>query len=360
MEAHIKNRKPKTANRKSNGWVLGAVILAGVAVFLAYELLTVPELTSSKLSRGLGWPLLRLLFYMGIGLLIGQVLESLNWSARLGAWANPILRWGHLKAECGAAFTAAFFSGILANTMLMTLYQEGKLSRRELICTYLINTGLPVYLLHLPTTFFIILPLTRQAGLIYLGLGLIAAVMRSAVLLIYSRLRLPAAGSGPGLALPQAPGRKQGWQRDLWPRFRRRFSRVVLYTIPIYLLIFLLTEKGFFLWIREAAARWVAWGFLPVEAASVVIFSVAAEFASGMAAAGALLDAGALTVPQTVIALMLGSMVATPIRALRHQLPSHAGIFSPALGTELLIMSQGLRIASLVAVVVPYGIWNWQ
>jgi hypothetical protein len=102
----------------------------------------------------------------------------------------------------------------------------------------------------------------------------------------------------------------------------------------------------------------VALSFLPVEAASVVIFSVAAEFTSGMAAAGALLDAGALTVPQTVIALMLGSMVATPFRALRHQLPSHAGIFSPGLGGELLVLSQGLRILSLLVVLIPYGIWS--
>jgi hypothetical protein len=338
---------------------LGIIILAGVALFLAYELLTAPGLSSQKLSRGLGWPLLRLLFYMGIGLLVGQMMESLNWSARLGAWAGPVLRWGHLKAESGAAFTAAFFSVILANTMLMTLYQEGKLSRREMVCAYLFNTGLPVYLLHLPTTFFIILPLTRRAGLIYLGLGLAAALLRSGGLLVYSRWRFPAiSGYGTPPTTPVASAQKPGRLRDLWPRFRRRFSRVVLYTIPIYVLIFVMTEKGFFLWLREAAARFVALSFLPVEAASVVIFSVAAEFASGMAAAGALMDAGALTVPQTVVALMLGSMVATPIRALRHQLPSHAGIFSPALGTELLIMSQGLRILSLIAVVIPYWVWG--
>jgi hypothetical protein len=94
-----------------------------------------------------------------------------------------------------------------------------------------------------------------------------------------------------------------------------------------------------------------------VEAASVVIFSVAAEFTSGMAAAGALMDAGALSVPQVVIALILGTLVATPIRALRHQLPSHMGIFSPALGTQLLFLSQGLRIASLLLVTVPYAVW---
>jgi hypothetical protein len=226
-----------------------------------------------------------------------------------------------------------------------------------MVYAYLINTGLPVFLLHLPTTFFIILPLTREAGLIYLGLGLVAALLRSLGLLAYSRFRLPTPAWSPA-APPALPSERQTFIKDIWQKFRGRFSRIVLYTLPIYVFIFLLSEKGFFLWLREGAARWVALSFLPVEAASVVIFSVAAEFTSGMAAAGALLDAGALTVPQTVIALMLGSMVATPFRALRHQLPSHAGIFSPGLGGELLVLSQGLRILSLLLVLIPYGIWS--
>ncbi len=341
---------------RKKGWALGAVILAGVALFVGYEYFAA-GISPQKLYHHLALPLLRLLFYLGIGLLVGMVLESLNWAARLGAWAGPLLRWGHLKGECGAAFTGAFFSGILANTMLMNLYQEGKLSRREMVYAYLINTGLPVFLLHLPTTFFIILPLTREAGLIYLGLGLVAALLRTLGMLAYSRLRLPAP-SWSTAAPPVPPAERQPFIKDIWQKFRSRFSRIVLYTLPIYVFIFLLSEKGFFVWLREGAAHWVALSFLPVEAASVVIFSVAAEFTSGMAAAGALLDAGALTVPQTVIALMLGSMVATPFRALRHQLPSHAGIFSPGLGGELLVLSQGLRILSLLMVLIPYGIWS--
>src|SRR4030042_33521 len=137
------------------------------------------QLPDRKLSQPLASPLLRLLIYLGVGLLRGQAMEALGWAARLGGWAAPVLRWGHLKAESGASFTAAFFSGIMANTMLMTFYQEGKISRREMAVTYLVNGGLPTYLLHLPTTFFIILPLTKQAGLIYLGLTLAAALLRS-------------------------------------------------------------------------------------------------------------------------------------------------------------------------------------
>jgi hypothetical protein len=317
------------------------------------------RLTAARLYHHLGSPLVWLLAYMGVGLLIGQAIESLGWTARLGSWAAPLLRWGHLRQESGACFTAAFFSKIVANTMLWTFYQEDKLDRREMTLAYLFNGGLPVFLLHLPTTFFIILPLTREAGLIYLGLTGSASLLRSVVILLYARWRLPAVpGSGGEISVP-APPRKETVSQEIWRKFRRRFSRVVLYTLPIYFLIFLLNDWGLFRWLREATASHVSLNFLPMEAASVVIFSVAAEFTSGMAAAGAFLQAGALTVHQTVLALVLGNIVATPIRAMRHQLPSHMGIFSPGLGARLLVMSQTLRLASLILVAAPYAMWRW-
>jgi hypothetical protein len=351
----------KARQKTSGGWGRWALLLVFGLLAAGYWLGILPgahHLTARKLYGQLAWPLLHLLAYMGVGLLVGQAIESLGWAAKLGSWAAPLLRWGHFRRESGAAFTAAFFSGILANTMLTTLYQEGKISRQELILTYLFNNGLPVYLLHLPTTFFIILPLVREAGLIYLGLTLAAALLRSAALLVYGRVRLPAAAEEEAAATAALPASKEGLPREIWQKFQRRFSRVILITLPIYFFIFILNDLGLFKWLRGAAAAYVSLGFLPMEAASVVIFSVATEFTSGIAAAGAFLQAGALTVPQTVMALILGNIVATPIRALRHQLPANVGIFSPKLGTELLLLSQGLRLLSLVLVATPYAIWG--
>jgi len=339
-------------------WLLMAALsLTLVVVWISFNGGT-PVVAVRRLYDSLASPLLRLLLYMGVGLLVGQAIESLGWAAKLGGWARPLLSWGHLKGESGASFTAAFFSSILANTMLMTFYQEGKISRQEMTLTYLFNSGLPVYLLHLPTTFFIILPLVRQAGVIYLGLTFTAALLRSGVLLTYARWRLPRVAASDRQASVVAPLKKEKLGTEIWRKFNQRFSRVVLYTLPIYILIFVANDWGFFKWLREAAATHVAVSFLPVETASVVIFSVATEFTSGMAAAGAFLQAGAMTVKQTVLALVLGNIVATPIRALRHQLPSHVGIFAPKLGTELLLLSQGVRVLSLVLVALPYVWWG--
>jgi hypothetical protein len=350
----------KAVTKNSGGWGRWALLLVFGLLAVSYWLGLWPSphhLTAHKIYRQMATPLLRLLIYMGVGLLVGQAIESLGWAAKLGSWAAPLLRWGHLRRESGAAFTAAFFSGIMANTMLITLHQEGKIGRRELTVTYLFNNALPVYLLHLPTTFFIILPLVREAGLIYLGLTLAAAVLRSIVLLVYGRFRLPAAAEEEAGATAPSPAPKEGLLREIWQKFQRRFFRVVLFTLPIYFFIFVLNDQGLFKWLRDALAAHVSVSFLPMEAASVVIFSVATEFTSGIAAAGAFLQAGALNVPQTVMALVLGNIVATPIRALRHQLPANVGIFSPKLGTQLLLLSQSLRLLSLIIVALPYALW---
>jgi len=72
------------------------------------------------------------------------------------------------------------------------------------------------------------------------------------------------------------------------------------------------------------------------------------------AAAGALLEAGVLTIKQTVIALLIGNILAFPVRALRHQLPRYIGIFSPKMGTQILLMGQGFRITSIMVVGILY------
>jgi hypothetical protein len=85
-----------------------------------------------------------------------------------------------------------------------------------------------------------------------------------------------------------------------------------------------------------------------------VILSFAAEFTSGFAAAGALMHAGVLTVKQTVLALLLGNILAFPIRALRHQLPRYLGIFSPKIGLPLLLSGQLFRVISIILVGTLY------
>jgi hypothetical protein len=142
--------------------------------------------------------------------------------------------------------------------------------------------------------------------------------------------------------------------QDTWQKFLKRLQRIMLLVIPVYVVVMLVSQLGFFAWLRLKLAGGITSAVVPVEAMSVVIFSLVAEFTSGFAAAGALLDAGTLTIRQTVIALLLGNIVATPVRALRHQLPYYMGIFRPKLGVLLIALGQTLRVISVIIVGTVY------
>jgi hypothetical protein len=246
----------------------------------------------------------------------------------------------------GAVFTTAFFSGTTSLSILMSFYQEGKLSRREITLSVLLNT-FPSFFLHLPTTFFIILPLVGKAGAIYLLLTFAAALLRLCVVLTWTHFALPKSDG----YVHEKKTKEHNWKillRKTGKKFKTRITRILIIVLPVYLIIVLISDMGFFLWLRQIFARGFSSLFVPVEAMSIVVFSLVAEFTSGYAAAGAMLDAGSLNIFQTVMALLLGNIIAAPVRALRHQMPYYMGIFTPGLGIRLMLASQGFRIGSLI------------
>lgn len=313
-------------------------------------------LTQEKIADSLVYPLLRLFVYLGIGLLLGEFIETLGWTSRIALLLRPLTKWAHLKDESGAAFITSFVSGIGANTLLMTFYEDGKISRQEVTLTYLLNNGLPLFLLHLPTTFFLTASLAGAAGMVYVLVTLIAAILRSFLILVYCRLKLPVACWLWSPIVEESDAAGNDKFKRIWEKFKSRFYRVAMYTLPIYVIIFLLNQWGFFEWLRSGFSIWAINGFFPVEATGMIIFSLTAEFGAGMAAAGALLDQGALTTKQAALALIAGTIIATPLRALRHQFATHVGLFSLKFGTELLALSQGFRIITLALVAVAYAI----
>jgi len=294
-------------------------------------------------------PLLRTLVFIFAGLLIGQFLEASGYSAKAGQRMGPLLGWARLPSQAGLSFMAALVSGVTANSLLYNAWEEGRITRRELILANLLNASLPAYLLHLPTTLFIIVPLVAQAGLIYLGLTLLAAALRFLGVILAARALLPRRPA-PVLA---GPGTRPGW-REVWAgtraRIGARLMRVAVLIVPIYLAVRLAARLGFFTWLKGLTVSWVSASLLPVEAMSVVVFALVAEFTSGFAAAGALLETGQLGVREVVLALMAGAIISAPIRALRHQLSHYMAIFSPGLGFGLMVMGQTCRLLSLVLV----------
>lgn len=315
-------------------------------------------LTVGRLTVRLVWPLARLLVFIALGLVVGQTIEATGWTRQLAVVAAPLFRFSNLGDRCSAAFTTSFFSGVAANAMLWEFFKDEKITRRQLFLGNLMNQ-FPAYFLHLPTTFFIVIPLTGWAGALYFFLTFIALLLRTVLVMLYGRSFCQSNSVSQDTATrmhkPLEKGRtKKEVFKAIKKRLPGRIVRIAIYVVPIYALVFMINALGGFDAARQWIARFVVTSVLPVESLSVIILSFAAEFTSGFAAAGALMEAGVLTIKQTVIALLAGNIVAFPIRALRHQLPRYMGIFSPVMGLQLLLLGQGLRVVSLVVVGVVY------
>jgi hypothetical protein len=313
-----------------------------------------------ELWTGLVFPLLKLCLFISLGVFVGNLIEAMNWTRFMAMFATPLVRAGRLKDISGASFSMAFFSGITANTMLAEAYEQKKLNRKELVLSNLFNS-LPTYFLHLPTTFFIIAPLIKAASIPYLMLTVTSAILRTIVVIFIGRFILPAK-KDQCVQCELPPSEKLEWARvfsRVRSRFSKRFKKVMVFTVPIYSLFYILQKTGFFSLAEKFMSDHVGFlSFLPPQAISIIALQLAAEFSAGLAAAGSLLDSGALGIKEVVLALIIGNILSSPMRAIRHQLPYYAGIFTPSLALRLIIYNQSLRAASLMFTGGVYYLWG--
>ncbi len=314
--------------------------------------------TLTHLWLHLGWPLLRLLIYLAIGLLAALFIESLNWTRKLAVVARPLTRFGHLSPLTGASFSVCFISGMAANTMLAEGYANEKISRKELILANLFNS-LPSNFLHLPTTFFIAAPIIKGAAFVYIGLTVGAAVLRTLCIAVISRILLPPTNSDIPANEPttnkETPFRTA--LNNTLKRFHRRIRKIVNYTVPIYILFYFLGEAGFFKAAEQFMGQHLGWmSWLTPQAISILTMQMAAEFTAGLAAAGSLLASGSMESREIVLVLLIGNVLSSPIRAIRHQYPYYAGIFKPGLAAQLILFSQSFRALSIALMAAVYYI----
>ncbi len=358
----------KSRDIKYNNLGVSIIFTLACIVFSLYYFETI---TLGVCLKKLGIPLLRLIFFISIGLLAGQLIEGLGWTKQVAVLARPFFAFSNLGNRCSAAFTTAFISGAAANAMLLDFYKDKKISKIQLFLSNYINQ-FPAFFLHLPTTVFIVLPLTGFAGALYFIITFLATLFRTICFLIFGRLYLKP-DQNPDQNMEKedinilSSQRKKKIEKEtktdltsiiikIKSKLPRRIINIIIWVLPIYTIVFILNSNGFFDYLNKSLAGAVTLTIIPVESLSVVILSFAAEFTSGFAAAGALMDAGVITIKQTVIALLLGNILAFPVRALRHQLPRYMGIFSPKMGLQLLLSGQLFRVLSIILMGIFYYI----
>lgn len=319
----------------------------------------------TELAASLLAPMGRVLIGLAAGLFVASFIEGMQWTRHLASLAAPLIHRARLGEVPAAAFALAFFSPASANALLGDAYAGNRLSAREVVLSNLFNS-LPSWLTHTPSIFFLTWPALGFPAVIYTGLTLLAALIRTLITVGLGRLLLPplspAGGkvSDPGCNPPGScsPLSSSFWRKGLdsaLKRFRRRLPRLLYIAVPIYILMFFLQRMGLFkaaeLWLTNHAAFL---SFLRPEALGVIVLYMAAELGAVVAAAGSLLHGGGMGTPEVVLALLVGNVLSTPMRGLRHQLPSYTAYYPTGLAVKLIVINQGLRALSMIAMAMAY------
>lgn len=298
------------------------------------------------------WPLLRILTFISVGLVVGNFIEALNWTDRMAVLARPLIRLGRLSAVTGASFSMAFFSGVSANTMLAEAFDTGKIDKKELVLANLFNS-LPRFFLHLPTVFFLTAPFIHGAAFIYVGITFTAALLQTFGVVLVGRLLLAGEPCEVVMRKKDKVSLKQAGHRAV-RRLQKRIPKILKFLVPVYIIFFILGHYGIFQKIEGLMAGSVFLSWLDPQSLSIILLHVTAEFSAGLAAASVLLANNSLGYREVVLALLVGNILAAPIRAMRHQFPYYVGIFKPKLAAELVGVSQVTRATSIILVGFVY------
>lgn len=301
---------------------------------------------------------------MVLGLILAELIVVYDAAERIAFVARPITRFSHLSDATGASFMMAFFSAASANSMLAGYYHDGVIEKRELFVASLVNS-FPATTMHWRSLLPVLIPLLGFTGLAYFGLLMLVGLLKTALVMAAGRLLLPGRPGAKaaeiifedlrvGIGSVSKDRPHFGDALKISARAARpKVVRVVKMTTAIMFLVSVLIQVGAFDLLSQQLSG--IGGLLPLPAAGISI--IAAQFAGYIAAytvAGGLLAAGEVTGKEVVVTLMIGNVITSAGWAVRWLIPSHAGIFGPRIGTELVICSTGLR--NVLMILVALGV----
>ncbi len=294
------------------------------------------------------WYLVSVIPATVIGIVLMELLIELGWVQKLGSLTAPFMRFGHLREEVGVSFLVSFGSPTAGNSMIAELNKKGLIDERETLIASLV-TSFPATFIFVRDLLPILIILLGTTGLIYLSIIVFVGFFRTAITLILGRLLLPA--KKPGIIQKEIKGKKFGAAlRDAistsWIPLRRIIPTIAVAAVIVFQLI----DIGFFEMISVYLKGLPALRYLPPEGLPVI----AAWFASNVGAytiAGKLLTDGILSSKDIVITLLVGRVLSSLVR-LRFTIPYYTGIFSPKLGTQIMLLSTLMQEGITVIVII--------
>ena len=278
-----------------------------------------------------------------LGIVLVNILENIGLTRRLGCIARPFTRLGRLKDVSGISFIVSFGSPSSGNAMLMQLFRENKIDRKEMYIASLANT-FPAALMHWRSMLPVLLPLLGMTGLIYFGIFVFTGFLKTLTVLCVGRFILK---DNENVLFESEMEIVRQKPLDLLKSSLKQglplMKRIFFVTVPTTILIFWLVDIGFFEMISEHIRGITRFFPVPVEGISIATAYIGQSLAS-YTIAGNMMSAGVITSKDVILSLLLGQVLSSVIMTFRYSAPYYIGIFGSRMGIQLLSISCILRI----------------
>ncbi len=301
--------------------------------------------------------LLRILIFIFAGVFSGNLLEYTGVIGRLTFLGKFLIRLSGLPADCLQPVLLSFVSVAAANGALKNLMDRKKITKIQLIFTTIINN-------FVRTT----IQLNRVAIGIIALLGWVGAafiLIRFFVAFIYvffaslfsKRYALKSVKDWQWSEKSTHPS----FQREAIPsiigksllKTRNVMSGIVIFLIPIYWGVYYLNVSGIFERMNRSLPASLG-ALFPSDSLPII----AAQFnhvLSASSIAATMVGAGEISGIMALVSLLIGSILVAPVRILKHSLPGYLGVYSPLLGTKILLLNTTVKaLITLIIIVIIY------
>ncbi len=317
------------------------------------------SLVSEKSQARLVRSITRLIPTVGIATFIGTVVELRNWLRFMKLIINPLVSFARLPFLAGASMVTSLFSNKAAASIISGAYGEKEITRRSLISTAMCNSHFS-YLSHSLRVFYPVVAAAGIPGLAYFGIQFSLGFLILFIVLLLHRayyIDKSKLAEGESDVKREVPNWSKTVQRA-GKRTLRIILRLLIITVPMYLLVLYMTQEGVFEKMNQ---------LLPAQMAKLItaeMMTVAASMMGGLVnaatLAGEMLRNGEISAVQIVISMLLGSAMGNPVRTIRRNLPSAMGIYPPAEGFTIVALMQSARFVTTLFVCFLLLIFQWK
>jgi hypothetical protein len=301
--------------------------------------------------------LLRILLFIFAGVFSGNLLEYTGVIGRLSFLGKFLIRLSGLPADCLQPVLLSFVSVAGANAALKNLMDRKKITEIQLIFTTIINNFVRTTI-QLNRVAIGIIALLGWVGVAFIAIrffvSFIYVFFASLLSKRYSSKSVKVRQFEEETAYPlvQREGIPSAILNSLL-KTRNVLSGIVIFLIPIYWGVYYLNVSGIFKRLNQSLPE--SLGALFPSDSLPIIASQFNHVLSASSIAATMVGAGEISGIMALVSLLIGSILVAPVRILKHSLPGYLGIYSPLLGTKILLLNTTVKaLITLIIIVVIY------